>query len=377
LVDIAPQVMPPLDPEMAALIQAHLRKKKIALHLGTRVSAIAATEDRLSLSLSSGATMETDMVVVAAGVRPRAHLARSADIAIGEYGGIVVDSQMRTSSDGIYAVGDVVEKRHSVSDRSVMVPLAGPANRQGRIAAEAIFGVGGRRPAFRGVQATAVCGILGSTLALTGLNARQIARLYDSRDVAAIHIHPNHHAGYYPGATPICLKVHYARKDGRILGAQAVGADGVDKRIDVIATAIQFGGCVSDLAEAELCYAPAYGSAKDPVNVAGMVALNDLDGLTPVVHWPERHTVQPVILDVRDPKEFDRDHVPDALHIPLHQVRDRMTELPRDRPLWVHCAVGLRSHIAVRILRQAGFDAHNISGGFQLYHAWNDVEKES
>jgi rhodanese-related sulfurtransferase len=245
-----------------------------------------------------------------------------------------------------------------------VIPLAGPANRQGRIAADVIMG---RDTAFRGVQGTSVVGILNQVVAFTGPSEKLLKRLGLWDQMEKIYLYPGHHANYYPGASPISLKLIFRKQDGRVIGAQAVGAGGVEKRIDVISMAIQKKATVFDLEEAELCYAPQFGSAKDPVNLAGMIAANVMRGDIGLVHWEDLDGGGALILDVRDPMEYKRDHVDGAQNFPLDEIRDRLDELPRDRPIWTYCFVGQRSYYAARALSQYGFQVKNISGGFMTY----------
>jgi NADPH-dependent 2,4-dienoyl-CoA reductase/sulfur reductase-like enzyme/rhodanese-related sulfurtransferase len=357
------QVMPPLDPEMAAEIARHLRQAGVGLRLGEGLRWIEADSGRLVVHSDQGAAISTDLVILALGVRPEAALAHAAGLAIGARGGIVVDEQMRTSDPKIYAVGDAIEVRDVVIGQEIILPLAGPANRQGRVAAEAIAG---RATRFRGVQATAIVGVLGLTVATTGASEKGLRRS-GVADYGVVYLHPGHHAGYYPGATPIHLKLLYAREDGRILGAQAVGQEGVDKRIDVIAAMIQMRGTVHDLAEVELCYAPQFGAAKDPINVAGMMAANALAGDMPLADWLEIGRTGAVLLDVREPDEFARGHLEGAVNLPLTELRRRIDEVPRGKELWIYCAAGQRAYFAQRLLIQLGLDAKNLSGGFTTY----------
>jgi rhodanese-related sulfurtransferase len=285
-----------------------------------------------------------------------------AGIEIGERGGIRVDDQMRTSDPDIFAVGDAVEVRDYVTGEWSLIALAGPANRQARIAANVIAG---RESQYRGTQGTSVIGLFGSTVAWTGANEKTLERLGDD-DFEKIYLYPNSHAGYYPGAKPIAMKVLFRRSNGRVLGAQAVGEDGVDKRISELALAIQMGATVYDLEEAELCYAPPFGSAKDPINFAGMVGAAVLRGDMPVTHWDS--AADGLLLDVREPVELAVEHVPEAVNIPLGELRSRLDELPRDREIHVICRSGQRAYYATRILLQEGFDAKVISGGM-LSHA--------
>jgi NADPH-dependent 2,4-dienoyl-CoA reductase/sulfur reductase-like enzyme/rhodanese-related sulfurtransferase len=366
IVEKLPQVMPPLDPEMAAPVAQHLAHQGVELHLGDGLLGLEADPDgRLIVVTESGARLPADLVILALGVRPEVGLARDAGLALGPRGGIVVDEQMRTSDPHIWAVGDAVEVRDVVTGQETVLPLAGPANRQGRAAADSIAGRG--KP-FRGVQATAVVGVLGLTVASTGASEKGLRRA-GVTGFEKVYLHPGHHAGYYPGAQPIHLKLLFSVPDGRILGAQAVGAEGVEKRIDVIATAIQFGGTVHDLAEAELCYAPQYGAAKDPVNVAGMIAENVLVGDMPVADWEKIGETDALIVDVREPDEFAAGHVPRSINLPLSQMRARFQELARDRELWLCCAAGQRAYFAVRFLAQRGYRVRNLSGGYTTYKA--------
>jgi NADPH-dependent 2,4-dienoyl-CoA reductase/sulfur reductase-like enzyme/rhodanese-related sulfurtransferase len=335
LIEQGPQVMPPLDGELAATVAGHIRQHGIRLLLGD-------------------------------GVRPDTALAKAAGLTLGARGGIQVDACMRTSDPRIWAVGDAVETTDVVSGAPVLVALAGPANRQGRIAAASIAG---RRERFRGTQATAICAVFDCEIAMTGL-AEKALRAAGRDDFACVHLHPGHHAGYFPGATPIHLKVIYGTRDGRILGAQAVGMNGVDKRIDVIAAMIQMRGSVYDLAEAELCYAPQFGAAKDPVNIAGMIAVNALDGDLPLAPWRDWPAAGGVLVDVREPADFAAGHVPGALNAPLSTLRQDYGRLPRDATLWLYCGVGQRSYYAARFLMQQGFDVRSLSGGYQTWRAW-------
>jgi len=357
------QVMPPLDAEMAAPLASHLRARGVTLRLGEGLASIERQADRLVVVTDQGGRVPTDVVILALGVRPESQLARSADLAIGARGGIVVDERMQTSDPAIYAVGDAIEVHDVVVGQETILPLAGPANRQGRVAAEAIAG---RTPRFRGVQGTAIVGVLGLTAGTTGASEKGLRRA-GMGDYGVVFLHPGHHASYYPGAKAIHLKVIFARGDGRILGAQAVGEEGVDKRLDVIATMIQMGGTVHDLAEAELCYAPQYGAAKDPVNVAGMMAGNALSGDMPLADWGALRATTAHLLDVREPDEFAKGHIEGATNLPLSELRRRVDEVPRDREVWVYCAAGQRAYFAQRLLRQRGVDAKNLSGGYATW----------
>lgn len=364
-----PQVMPPFDPEMVAPVMQHLREHGVTLHLGDGLAAIESEGERLAVVAESGERLAADLVILAIGVRPETKLAKDAGLAIGDRGGIAVDEQMRTSDPHVWAVGDAVEVRDALLGQQTVVPLAGPANRQGRVAAESIVG---RATRFRGVQATAVVGVFGMTVASTGASEKGLRRAAVG-EFAKVYLHPGHHAGYYPGAQPIHLKLLFSKTDGRILGAQAVGTEGVDKRIDVIATAIQLGGTVRDLAEAELCYAPQFGAAKDPVNLAGMIASNALAGDMPLADWERIGDGGALLVDVRDPSEYAAGHVPGAINLPLADLRRRHGELPRDRDIWLLCGVGQRAYYATRFLAQSGFRAANLSGGYTTYCALRDA----
>jgi NADPH-dependent 2,4-dienoyl-CoA reductase/sulfur reductase-like enzyme/rhodanese-related sulfurtransferase len=359
LIEMLPQVMPPLDPEMVAPIHAALRDNGVALALGDGLAGIETdAEGRLTVRTASGAGHRADLVVVSIGVRPDVSLARAAGLAIGDRGGIRVDAQMRTSDPNIWAVGDAVETVDRLTGSPTLLALAGPANRQGRVAADAIAG---RSTRFRGVQGTSICGLFGKAIASTGLTEKALRRHGDIA-FGVVYLHPNDHSGYYPGAERISLKLLFRIPDGRVLGAQAVGGNGVDKRIDVIAMAIQHDATVFDLEEAELCYAPQFGSAKDPVNLAGMIASNSLRGDLPLADWSR--VGKAPLLDVRDPDEFAAGTIPGAINIPLAQLRARLDEVPATGPLDVFCGVGQRGYNAVRILRQNGRDARNLSGGY-------------
>jgi len=360
LVEMLDQVLAPLDREFARLVEEHLKRHGVKLELGDGVSEFSQLDaGGLEVKTQAGMTYPADLVILALGVRPDAGLARSAGLEIGQRRGIRVDGHMRTSDPDIFAVGDAVEVKDWVTGEWSLVALAGPANRQGRIAADVIAG---RDSRFRGTQGTSIIGLFDGAVAWTGVSEKTLERVGDN-DYEKVYIFPNSHAGYYPGAKSIALKVLFRKTDGRLLGAQALGLDApaVDKRISVLAQALQMQATVYDLEEAELCYAPQFGSAKDPVNFAGMVAGDVLRDDMPLAHWDE--TDGAFLLDVRHPVELVVESVPGAVNIPLHELRGRLGELPKDREILVICRSAQRAYYATRILVQNGFDARNLSGG--------------
>ncbi len=366
LVELAKQVFIAADPEMVAPIHQQLQFHGVDLRLGTSVTAIRRNGERFDVLLSDGQSLDGAMIILAVGVRPEVRLARECGLAIGPTGGIAVDRHMRTSDPNIFAVGDAVEVTHLVGGGKTLIPLAGPANRQGRIAADNALG---RESVYHDTQGTAICKVFDLAIGMTGLSEKtlkQAGRAYEK-----VYIHPSSHAGYYPGAMPLSLKLLFDPEDGKVLGAQAVGADSVDKRIDVLAVAIRAGLTVRDLADQELSYAPPYGSAKDPVNYAGFVATNILDGDAKICHVPE--AIDPAenqwLLDVRDPDELVAGTIPGAKNIPLDSLRQRLGEIPRDKEILVFCQVGLRGYLACRILSLNGFSCRNLSGGYKTYQA--------
>ncbi|KPJ90004.1 MAG: CoA-disulfide reductase [Gammaproteobacteria bacterium SG8_11] len=360
LIQRGDQVMGPLDVEIARIVEGHVQRYGIRLALKEGVTGFKqGATGAIEVQAQSGKVYPADVVIMAIGVRPDTALAKMAGLEIGERGGIRVDDQMRTSDPDIFAVGDAIEVKDFITGEWSLVALAGPANRQGRIAADVIAG---RNSRFRGSQGTSIIGLFGAAAAWTGVSEKTLKRLGDT-DYEKIYLYPNSHAGYYPGAKPIALKFLFRKSDGRVLGAQALSQDGpaVDKRISSVAMAIQMGATIYDLEEAELCYAPQFGSAKDPLNFAGMVAIDVLKGDMPISHWDGAS--QAFLLDVREPVELAVEHVPDAVNIPLGQLRARLNELPRDQEIHVFCRSGQRAYYATRILLQHGFKARNISGG--------------
>ena len=363
VVEMADQVLAPLDPEYGRIVKDFLEMHGVHVVLNDGVATFEQSEnDTLTVSTQSGSRYVADIVILALGVRPDTTLANLAGIEIGEHGGIRVDEQMRTSNPDIFAVGDAIEVRDFVTDEWSLIALAGPANRQARIAADAIAG---RDSRFRGTQGTSVVELFGAAVAWTGANEKTLERLGDT-DFEKIYIYPNSHAGYYPGAKPIAMKVIFRKSDGRLLGAQAVGEDGVDKRISEFALAIQLGATMYDLEQVELCYSPPFGSAKDPINFAGMVAAGVLRGDMPLSQWDSAR--DGFLLDVRETIELAVEQVPGAVNIPLGQLRAHLDELPRDRQILVICRSGQRAYTATRCLLQNGFDARVVSGG-TLSHA--------
>ena len=367
LLELCNQVMPPADPEMVAPIHDELHRQGVDLRLENAVTAFEpGVNDTITVIAQHDERLTADLVILAVGVRPETKLAREAGLELGSTGGIRVDDQMRTSDPAIFAVGDAVEVRDFVTGQPALIPLAGPANRQGRIAADVICG---RDARFRGTQGTAVVGVFDLTLAMTGATEKSLRQVGIPFEKS--YTHTSHHASYYPGAKRIALKLLFAPDSGRVLGAQAVGHAGVEKRIDVIAMAIQKGATVFDLEEAELCYAPHYGTAKDAVNMAGFTAANILHGDVRVGHWSEWKQRQaagdtPITLDVRPAAVVAGGAIPGTIRIPLGELRRRLDELPRDREIWVHCVFGQTSYYAVRLLAQHGFKVRNLSGGFAL-----------
>jgi NADPH-dependent 2,4-dienoyl-CoA reductase/sulfur reductase-like enzyme/rhodanese-related sulfurtransferase len=358
LIERLNQVMPPLDPEMANLVQRSLVKHGVRLELNDGVAGFRqATEGGLEVLTNSGKTHPADIVILAIGVRPETALAKMAGIELGQRGGIRVDDQMRTSNADIFAVGDAIEVKDFVTGQWTLCALAGPANRQGRIAADVIAG---RDSHYRGTQGTSICQIFEAAVAQTGASEKVLTQLGDI-DFEKIYLYPNSHAGYYPGAKMLAIKVLFRKSDGRLLGVQILGEDGVPKRIDSFAMAIQMGCTIYDLEESELCYAPPFGSAKDPVNFAGMVAADILRGDMPLCQWSG--TDNGFLLDVRNPPELEVESISGVLNIPLPQLRARLDELPRDREILVICRSGQRAYYATRILLQNGFAAQTIAGG--------------
>lgn len=367
LVEGGAQLIAPLDEEMAALVHQHVRDRGVKLMLNARIAEWEDREHDTVAWLDNGIGLAAELIVLAIGVRPETRLAREAGLVLGHTGGIAVNEFFQTSDPHIYALGDAIEVMNTVSGRAALIPLAGPANRQGRMVADHVT-KGASKP-YPGTLGTAILKAFDLTVASTGLNERQARAA--GFDVVSTITHSGSHAGYYPGAQPISLKLVYTTA-GQLLGAQAVGREGVDKRIDVIATALQAGWCAPQLADLELAYAPPFGSAKDPVNIAGYVAGNTLDGSHPVVTWQairdlDRDVVQ--LIDVRTAPEVAQGSIPGARHWPLDTLRERLHELDPARDVVVFCQVGLRGYLAGRILMQHGFTVRNLTGGYRTWSA--------
>lgn len=360
VVELAPQVLPPLDPEMAAFIAEELKSHGVSVHTGDGVKAFTLSGEKVSaVVLDSGTSLDADLVILSIGVRPNTGLAKDAGIAIDAGGGIVTDEYMRTSAPGVYALGDAANYRHGVTGQAMRVPLAGPANRAGRVVGEHAATDAG--PAMPTVMGTAIIRVFGKTAALTGLTTKAARRANIAAKEAIITA--NNHAGYYPGAQGMTLKLVYCASTGKVLGGQAVGGDGVDKRIDVIATTLSFGATVVQLAGLDLCYAPPFGSAKDIVHVAAFAAMNDLAKTSELAH-ADTPKDAPQFVDVRTCAEHAACCHPSATLIPVDELRDRIGELDPAKETLVTCQSGLRAHIATRILRQMGFDkVRNLTGG--------------
>lgn len=364
IVEFLDQAVGSLDREMAAVLHGHLREKGISLRLRTAVEGLERANHGLRVRLADGGALEAELVLISAGVAPDSRLAKEAGLALGPGGSIRVEDTFATSDPSIYAVGDAVCVRHIVSGAETLLPLAGPANKQGRIAAENMLG--NRTIHWKGIQGSAVLKVFDLTAASTGLNEKQLRQL--SISYRKTYVHPADHATYYPGATQLSMKLLFA-PDGRLLGAQAIGREGVDKRIDVIAAVMRMGGTVADLEELELGYAPPYSSAKDPVNILGFTAANILNGSMPVVYAEELEDrlQDALLLDVRTAAEARGGGISGAMQIPVDELRERIGELPAGRPVILYCAVGLRGYIAQRILLQQGIEAYNLSGGYKTY----------
>ncbi|MDW6094095.1 FAD-dependent oxidoreductase [Vibrio rhizosphaerae] len=383
LIEMADQVMTPIDREMAGFAHAEIRAKGIDLKLGVALESVeyistdhianvdsGESEDHqhiageLKLSLNNGASLTTDILIIAIGVRPEIKLAAQAGLQIGESGGIYTNEYMQTSDPAIYAVGDAVEDQDFVTGKQTLVPLAGPANRQGRMAADNMLG---RHETYQGTQGTAICKIFDLAVASTGKNEKQLKR--EGVAYEKVYVHTASHASYYPGAEVVSFKMLFDPQTGKIFGAQAVGKEGIDKRIDVMAVAQRAGMTVAQLQHLELTYAPPYGSAKDVINQAAFVATNLIKGDAVAIHYDQidQLTADQVLLDVRNPGELQNGYLEGAINIPVDQLRQRLHELPKDKEIIIYCQVGLRGNVAYRQLVNNGFKARNLIGGYRTY----------
>lgn len=365
LLELADQVMTPVDAEMAMPVHQELVAHNVDLRLRTGLTAVTETANGLTLTLGNGQTLDTGLLVMAIGVRPETRLAVAAGLALGSKGGIQVNERMQTSDPDIFAVGDAVETPEWLTGKQGVWPLAGPANRQGRLAADNMLG---RDVSYQRTQGTAICRVFSLAVASTGLSEKRLQTLGLAYE--KVYVHPASHASYYPGSSPVSLKLLFDPHSGRILGAQAVGKDGVDKRIDVLSVAMRAGMTVMDLENLELTYAPPFGSARDVVNQAGMVASNVVRGDEAICHVADVQaiTADQILLDVRNPAELKNIGAIDgAINIPVDELRQRLHELPRDKEILVTCQVGLRGHVASCMLRNAGFRVRNLSGGFKTW----------
>lgn len=366
IVDVANHVIAPLDYEMAAIVHQHLKTKGVEFYLNDAVQSFEDEQDYIWVELGSGRRIKADMVLLSIGIKPETKIGADAGLQISPHGGILVDEYLKTSNPDIYAVGDVIEVNDFVTGVQTLIPLAGPANKQGRIAAN---NINGSNEKYIGTQGTAIVKVFDLTVAITGNNEKGLKRKDISYEKSFTHS-PSH-AGYYPGAIPMAIKLLFSKPDGKILGAQIIGYEGADKRMDVIATAMRAGMTVHDLEELELAYAPMYSSAKDPVNIAGFTAANILKGDHPVFHWDEVALLdrnKTFLLDVRNSGEFRQGTISGAVNIPVDSLRERLAEVPADKEIYLLCQIGLRGYIATRILLQHGYTrVKNLSGGYKTY----------
>lgn len=371
IVEAADQIMTPIDYEMAAILQNHIREKGCDLHLSDGVDAFERENDKNVVVLKSGKRIPADIVILSIGVKPNNMLAKEAGLEIGATGGIKVNKYLQTSDESIYAIGDAIEVTDFVSGNQAVIPLAGPANKQGRIVAD---NIAGRRSDYKGTQGTAIAKVFDMVVASSGNNEKSLKK--QGKEYYTTITHSASHAGYYPGSNQMAVKCIYT-KEGKLLGAQIVGYQGVDKRMDVLAVAIRHGLTMHDLYELELSYAPPFSSAKDPVNMAGYTASNVLNGDIVTANWDDAMNAdmsKTFLLDVREPFEYEAGHIPNAVNIPLNQLRSRLNELPKDKEIIVNCQIGLRSYIGVRILTQNGLsNVRNLTGGYKTYSM---VEKD-
>ncbi|CAG9297039.1 FAD-dependent oxidoreductase [Celerinatantimonas diazotrophica] len=371
LIEAQSQVMSSLDPEMAVPVHQHLLEHGVELHLNRSLSRIHSLHDGLQLEYNNSQSVKVGMLICAVGVKAESQLAEEAGLELGINGTIKVNEYLQTSHSDIYAVGDAVQTYDWVLNHPVHLPLAGPANRQGRLAADNMLG---HKRRFRGVQKTAICRVFDLSVGAVGVNEKTLKET--DVDYQKVYIHSNHHAGYFPGASTIHLKLLYLKENGQILGAQATGKEGVDKRIDVLALALQARMNVYDLEELELCYAPPYGSAKDPLNQAGFVAANCLRGDDDMIYSEYVKDFVGQIVDIRDPEELKAGIISDSINIPLDSLRERASELDPTQAVLIYCQVGLRGHVASCMLRQLGFRVVNLAGGYCTYQDWVETLQE-
>ncbi|MUK71085.1 FAD-dependent oxidoreductase [Aliivibrio fischeri] len=365
LLELADQVMAPVDREMAGFVHKEIKDKGIDLRLGSALQEVVETETGLTLSLSTGEALDTNLLIMAIGVKPETKLANEAGLQLGELGGIYTNDQLQTSDPFIYAVGDAIEEKDFVTGNQTLVPLAGPANRQGRMAADNMLG---RNESYQGTQGTAICKVFDLAIASTGKNEKTLKR--EGISYEKVFVHTASHASYYPGAEIVSFKLLFSPETRKILGAQAVGKDGIDKRIDVIAVAQRAGMTVIQLEHVELTYAPPFGSAKDVINQAAFVANNLIKGDTKAIHFDEVDHLNEnqILLDVRNPAELiNVGYIKGAMNIPVDQLRQRLHELPKDKEIIIYCQVGLRGNVAYRQLVNNGFKARNLIGGYRTY----------
>lgn len=368
LIEGGPQILAPFDSEMSAVLAKELEERGVNLLMSQTVASFQEADNRIQVQTADGSTLTSEIVILAIGVTPDTGFLKNSGLELGPRGHIIVNDRLETNLDQVYAVGDAVEVVDFVNGSKTAIPLAGPANKQGRIAADNVYGL---ETTYKGSQGTSIIKVFGLTGAATGNNEKTLQRLGLPYHVS--YVHPNSHAAYYPGATPLSLKLLFDDQ-GTVLGAQAVGYDGVDKRIDDIATVIRFRGNVTDLTELELAYAPPYSSAKDPVNMAGYTAENILSGRTQVFTAQQlatRDTANTILVDVRSELEHANGHIPDSLNIPVDEMRSRLDELDASKEIWVYCQVGLRGYTASRILQQKGFKVRNLTGGYKTYQMAN------
>ncbi len=363
IIEMSNQILPPVDYEIAATLHNHLRENGVKLYLNDGVKAFNS-ENGLNIILSSGMKIDVDFVILAIGVRPEAKLASEAGLKIGKSGGIWVNENLQTSDSNIYALGDAIEVKDTITNLETLIPLAGPANKQGRIVAENICGINSK---YTSTQGTSILKLFDYTTATTGASEKTLKR--NNIAYEKVYVHGMSHADYYPEAFPLMIKLLFTPVEGKILGAQVIGLDGIDKRIDIIATAIKFEKTVKDLKELELSYAPPFGSAKDPVNIAGMVAENLLERRVNMVYYDQINELSDdyLLIDVRNEAERTIGKIEGSINIPLEKLRSRLSEIPKDKKIILYCSKGLKSYFASRILMQKGYDVSSLSGGYLLY----------